>query len=242
MSTDKRYSDEQLQAYVDNEIDIIDRAEMMQAIRQDDELAREVCELLQVKDALRLAYREPERITARRSGLQRAWFARLPRMAAAAVMIFALGTLTGSLLPPKLPGTSSQMMSSLAEVDRAHPDLKRVVLHVSSAEAQQLDQALSDAEDLLSQYQEHPELVQLEVVANAEGLALLRTDTSVYPERIRKLAEKFSNVSFLACSRTIEKLRLRGIDVHLLPEAELIPSALDSIVDRLQKGWIYIRV
>ena len=191
---------------------------------------------------MRTAYREPERPTPRNTRLQHTWFQRLPRMAAAAVMIFALGTLTGTLLPSKLPDTSSQMMSSLAEVDQAHPDLKRVVLHISSTEAQQLDKALTDAENLLSHYQDHPELVQLEVVANAEGLALLRTDTSAYPERIRKLAEKFSNVSFLACSRTIEKLRLRGIDVHLLPEAELIPSALDAIVDRLQKGWIYIRV
>ena len=62
MSTDNRYSDEQLQAFVDDEIDITDRAEIMEAIRHDDELACQVCELLQIKDTVRLAYLEPERV------------------------------------------------------------------------------------------------------------------------------------------------------------------------------------
>ena len=54
--------------------------------------------------------------------------------------------------------------------------------------------------------------------------------------------QKYDNISFLACSRTIEKLRLKGIDVHLVPEATVIPAALEEIVDRLQQGWAYIRV
>ena len=83
--------------------------------------------------------------------------------------------------------------------------------------------------------------MQLEVVANAEGLKLLRADTSPYPERIRRMALQFNNISFLACNRAIEKLRMNGIDVHLLPEARVIPGALEEIVDRLQQGWVYIR-
>lgn len=242
MNGENNYSDEQLQAFVDDEVDIIDRAEMMEAIRRDDVLACQVCELLQLKDAVRTAYREPERPTPRNTRLQHTWFQRLPRMAAAAVMIFALGTLTGTLIQSYPPATANHGISSLASLDSANHELKRVVLHVSSTEAQRLDQALTDAEELLSRYQDHPEQVQLEVVANAEGLALLRADTSAFPERIKRLAETFNNISFLACSRTIEKLHLRGIDVHLLPEARVIPGALEEIVDRMQQGWMYIRV
>ncbi|HUT40951.1 MAG TPA: hypothetical protein VM011_06365, partial [Gammaproteobacteria bacterium] len=105
-----------------------------------------------------------------------------------------------------------------------------------------MEQALDDAEQLLASYKEHPELVQLEVVANAEGLKLLRADTSPYPERIRRMALQFNNISFLACNRAIEKLRMNGIEVNLLPEARVIPGALEEIVDRLQQGWVYIRV
>lgn len=242
MSTDNRYSDEQLQAFVDNEIDITDRAEIMEAIRQDDALACQVCELLQIKDMVRLAYLEPERVAPGQGSVPPAWRARMPRMAAAAVMIFALGTLTGTLIPAHKTETANYGFDPLARAGSNGHELKRVVLHVSSAEEERLEQALNDAEELLEGYKDNPELIQLEVVANTAGLALLRADTSPYPERIRRLAEKFDNISFLACSRTIEKLRLRGIDVHLLPEATVIPGALEAIVDRLQEGWVYIRV
>jgi intracellular sulfur oxidation DsrE/DsrF family protein len=242
MNDDNNYSDEQLQAFADDEIDIIDRAEMMEAIRRDHDLACQVCELLQIKDAVRLAYREPELVAPRQDRLRPAWWARLPRMAAAAVMIFALGTLTGTLIPAHMTETANQGFDSLAKAGSADRELKRVVLHVSSAEEERLEQALNDAEELLERYKDNPKLIQLEVVANSAGLALLRADTSPYPERIRRLAEKFDNIGFLACSRTIEKLRLRGIDVHLLPEARVIPGALEAIVDRLQQGWVYIRV
>jgi intracellular sulfur oxidation DsrE/DsrF family protein len=56
------------------------------------------------------------------------------------------------------------------------------------------------------------------------------------------MAQQFNNISFLACSRTIEKLHMRGIDIHLIPEARVIPGALEAIVDRMQQGWVYIRV
>jgi len=59
MSHDDKFSDEQIQAFVDDEIDTHDRAEIMEAVRNDEELACRVCELLQLKDSVSLAYREP---------------------------------------------------------------------------------------------------------------------------------------------------------------------------------------
>jgi intracellular sulfur oxidation DsrE/DsrF family protein len=242
MNTRNSFSDEQLQAFVDDEIDVAERAEIMEAVRHDEELACRVCELLQIKDSVRLAYREPELPANRPASWKSGWWNGTPFRAAAAVLIFALGTLTGTSLQTQTKDPLSHTGSNLANAAIASQELKRVVLHISTAESQRLDKALSDAEELLSSYKDHPEMVQLEVVANAEGLSLLRADTSPYPERIKRLAQQFNNVSFLACSRAIEKLRMRGIDVHLLPEARVIPGALEEIVDRLQEGWLYIRV
>lgn len=242
MNKHSEFSDEQLQAFVDDEIDVTERTEIMEAVRQDDALACRVCELLQIKDSLRLAYREPELPAPRPARWHASWWTGTPFRAAAAVLIFALGTLTGTALQSPVTDTASRTFGTLASADTANQGLKRVVLHISSADKNRLDQALTDAEELLDSYRDQPELVQLEVVANTEGLSLLRADTSPYPERIRRMAQQFNNISFLACSRTIEKLRLRGIDVHLLPEARVIPGALEEIVDRLQQGWVYIRV
>lgn len=238
MNTRITYSDEQLQAFVDDEIELSERAEIMEAIRHDEELACRVCELLQLKDAVRLAYREPEQPAHRRTPAGRR---HLSIRAAAAVAVFAIGAVTGAVLQNR-HGEPDIDTGRMAGMESINQDIRRVVIHISSADSERMTQALDDAEQLLASYREHPERVLLEVVANAEGLKLLRTDTSPYAERIRHMARQFSNISFLACSRTIEKLHLRGIDVHLLPEARVIPGALEEIVDRMQQGWVYIRV
>ncbi|MGB5472436.1 MAG: hypothetical protein WBQ78_03035 [Gammaproteobacteria bacterium] len=241
MTTRNSFSDEQLQAFVDDEIELSERAEMMEAIHQDDELACRVCELLQIKDSVRLAYREPEQPERKQKRWKSAQQRHFSLRAAAAVLIFALGTVTGMVMQTQKISPAGTT-SPLAAVDSVNQQLKRVVLHISTAQTDRMEQALDDAEQLLVSYKDHPELVQLEVVANAEGLKLLRADTSPYPERIRRMALQFNNISFLACNRAIEKLRMNGIEVHLLPEARVIPGALEEIVDRLQQGWVYIRV
>lgn len=239
---DTHFSDEQLQAFVDDEVDLAERAEIMEAVRHDEDLAFRVCELLQIKDSVRLAYREPEMPEQGFRQWKSGWQRQLSFRVAAALLIFALGAVTGVVLQSTGTVPAPPLVSSLGKSGDVQQELKRLVIHISTDESERLDQALGEAEELLVSYRDHPEQVQLEVVANTKGLTLLRADTSPYPERIRRLAEQFNNISFLACSRTIEKLRMRGIDVHLLPEAQVIPGALEEIVDRLQEGWVYIRV
>ena len=80
----------------------------------------------------------------------------------------------------------------------------------------------------------------MEIVANEGGLNLLRSDTTPYAQRIRQLAEK--DVLFFACSKAIERLEERGINVRLVPEAKTRYSALDRVVLRMQQGWTYEKI
>lgn len=235
------FSDEQLQAFVDNEIDLSDRAEIMEAIARDDELACRVCELLQIKDSVRLAYHEPPQSAHTRKRWQASFKTRVSLKAIAASLLFTTGILSGWFMHSLSLNEASPPSNNFAQVT-PNQEFKRIILHISTADPVRLEQALDDAERLLSNHKDHPERLQLEVVTNAAGLALLRIDTSPYIERIRQMAQKYDNISFLACSRTIEKLHLKGIDVHLIPEARVIPAALEEIVDKLQAGWVYIRV
>ena len=240
MNSNDRFSDELLHTFIDDEIDTQDRAEIMEAVRNDKDLAGRICELQQVKDSVRLAYREPPQSDRINTHWQSSRNSRLSIRAAAAVALFTFGSVTGWLMHTQ-PGVSANTQASgIAQL--APKEHKRVVLHISTADPERLGDALDDAEQLLSGYKDRPGVMQLEVVTNTEGLTLLRADASPYVERIRSLAQKYDNISFLACSRTIEKLRLKGIDVHLVPEAMVIPGALEEIVDRLQEGWAYIRV
>ena len=232
------YSDEQLQAFIDDEIGTHERAEIMQAVRQDDALACRVCELLQLKDSVRLAYRDLPQPAEQEILWHAARKARVSLKVIAAAVLFATGSLTGWVLQSHTDSPHGRV-NQLVQAESAH---KRVILHIGSADTQRLEKALDDAELLLAGNDGNPGLVQLEVVANAGGLALLRTDTSPFIERIRNMVEDHDNVDFFACSRTIEKLRLKGITVKLVPEATVIPEALKQVVDRIQDGWIYIRV
>jgi intracellular sulfur oxidation DsrE/DsrF family protein len=236
------YSDEQLQAFVDDEIDVSERADIIEAINRDDALACRVCELMQLKDSVRLAYREPPQPEVTKSRWKASHKTLFSINAVAGVMLLAMGTLIGVLLQPQLNPTVSVASDGLAQIAPAGDGYKRVVFHIATADPVRLKQALDDAEELLASYRDEPEKVLLEVVANTEGLTLLREDASPYVERIHRMAMLYDNLSFLACSRTIEKLKLKGIDVHLVPDAEVIPGALEKIIDRLHEGWVYIRV
>ena len=84
--------------------------------------------------------------------------------------------------------------------------------------------------------------MQLEIVANAQGLAMLR-DGSPFGKRIEAISNLYDNVAFLACGIAIQNVRLKeGIDeVKLLPQAQQIDAALEQILRRLKAGWAYVR-
>jgi len=50
------------------------------------------------------------------------------------------------------------------------------------------------------------------------------------------------NVSFIACSNALERLRSRGIEPKIIAHTRTGGTAIDQIVKRLQQGWVYIKV
>ena len=47
---------------------------------------------------------------------------------------------------------------------------------------------------------------------------------------------------FYACSKAIERLEEKGVDVRLVPEAIPGFTALDRVVERMQDDWQYIKL
>lgn len=120
----------------------------------------------------------------------------------------------------------------------------KAIYHISTANPEKIRGALDEMEILLGVYAKSGRSLHLEIIANAEGLSLLRADISPVRERIHALQRNYENIKFLACGKTIEHLQL-GRDVRnvpLLPGVSIVPSALDQVILRLQDGWSYIRV
>jgi len=113
------------------------------------------------------------------------------------------------------------------------------LLHVASSDPARMQVALNRAEELMN----GPGATahsRVEIVANEGGLDLLRSDRTPFADRIRELAEQ--DVLFFACNRAIERLQERGVEVHLVPEANTHYSALDRVVHRMQQGWTYEKI
>ena len=84
---------------------------------------------------------------------------------------------------------------------------------------------------------------RVEVVVNGDGLALVRTDTSVFAGRIQRLQREYSNLTFAACQNTIDRLaREQGIIVRLLPGVITIDSGMAEIMRRQNPRWAFRQV
>jgi uncharacterized protein len=255
MSSD-RISEERLGALVDGELDDTEKGIVFDALVQDCKLRQQACELRQLSELVRHAYSNPpsnERFRKRE-----------PRhfspfgQAAAAVLLVAAGSLLGWISHKPQAAVKVPDMRAMVwgEDDRAfhsldlasatsHNELKRVILHLNTSSPARFEKALNTAEQLLKKYAGDSHGAEIEVVANASAIKLLRSGYSPFANRVRALQEKYFNLTFLACKDAMDHIReLEDLktDVRLLPGVEVTPSALEHILERMNEGWVYLNV
>ena len=173
---------------------------------------------------------------------------RLVAQALAAGLLMALGFLAGLGFQPHDPPSDLQAYLSTGKLVvpsttlAAGRDVK-AIYHISTANTGKIRGALDEMEVLLGVYAKSGRTLHLEIIANAEGLSLLRADISPARERVQAMQQTYKNLKFLACGKTIERLQLEKNmrNVQLLPGVTVVPSALDQVILRLEDGWSYIR-
>jgi uncharacterized protein len=237
MTAEHDVSIELLNAFVDDELSAAEKSQVLERIAEDPQLRERVCELWQLKEMTRSAYplrKAPQ--APRRSSAAPA----LPRFAQAlaAGVILLLGIVGGWFGHGERDASRGLGFQLAArQVDEG-----KIILHVASGGAERFKAALDEAEQLSLSRDKAGHPLQVELIANGSGLDLLRADASPYADRIRSLREAHANLRFLACNLAIENLRGKGVEVRLLPQAAVAPSALDQIMKRLRQGWLYIQV
>lgn len=237
MNQSRYISEEHLNAFVDGQLSAGERNRLLAEAQQDQVLGKELCRLHSLKDMVSAAYQELPRPQERRSAPVSAqcgtwpWF----RGAAAAVMLVMLGGVAGWFSHQNLE--HSQLAAKATPSSAGN----KVVLHLSSDSPQRVDVAIKKVEQLLHDYEVAGMPVNLEIIANREGLNLLKVNGAPQGQRVLELAERYGNVSILACRRTIDREVAAGHIVQLAPKVGITPTALDAIVSRLQQGWSYIQ-
>jgi len=249
-------SDETLNAFIDGELDAAGKSEVFEALGNDRKLSQQACELRRLSELVRHAYEKPPAIEQYRKPTAR----RMNRwtQGLAATLLMGLGTLLGWTLhnpPEKAPAGSLSLLHAMYWDDHnafqntdmskitAQPGIKRIIVHLNTSSPDKFGKALTTAEQLLKKYGDDG--AEIEVVANASAIRMLRAGYSPYADRVRKLQQRYINLTFLACKDAIDHVREmegKNSQVKLLPDVEVTPSALEHILTRLSEGWVYLNV
>lgn len=234
------FTDEQLNAFVDGQLDNNTHAHILKSLQEDTRLAERINGLQQTKDMLRLAYAELP-APATQKHLQNSspnWIS----TGIAASVLFVLSVSAGWFGHTQLSETqNAPSFSSLAQFNPDKDSNEHILLHISSKDDKRIQSVLDTTEKLLRERRNSKHPVELEVVANSEGIAMLRAG-SPYQERISSIVTEHQNVAFYACGHAMENASLKeGKNVQLIPEANKVGAALEQILKRLKLGWAYIR-
>ncbi|MBN1218938.1 MAG: DsrE family protein [Anaerolineae bacterium] len=111
----------------------------------------------------------------------------------------------------------------------------RVIFHLDEYNGVQITTLLKNIENLITDLGENN--VQIEVVANAEGVNALLKRPNSHTDQIVKLADK--GVYFTACAIAIHQIGLTKD--KLLEPVDIVRSGIGELVKRQTQGWVYIR-
>lgn len=239
-----QYSDEHLNAFIDDQLDTAEKAEILDAVRHDAELSQRVCKLQKLHNLIQLSYQSVEvpECHKEKSNLTQPvklkWFA-------AASFFLAIGSIVGWISHQAM---SSDSLIDIAQVTHTpaatnNAEHWKLMLHVSTAKPHRLNIVLDEAEALLEEYASSSRKLELEILTNSDGLTLVANNGKSYNKRLQKLQQKYANLAVMVCGQTLKKIQnTKGKKLNLLPNINVVPSAINQMVKRQQNGWSYIRI
>ncbi len=240
MNRNSDSADHQIHLYLDNELDAEEIEQLFSTMENDEVLRARVCELQHLKHLTKNAYPLESFIPTDKHRGQGRSHRLLQSVAMTALLFF--GLVTGWLGEQwwATRNLESALEVSAVTLPTVSRDPHKVLLHIDSQKTAKLSTVLDKAETLLREYDQNN--VQVEIIANAEGLNLFRTGAKPYQQRLSQLASRYHNLRLLACAKAVARYEARGSKLQLIPEVHIGPTAIDHIIHRLQQGWTYTRI
>lgn len=245
----EQFSEEFLNAFVDNQLTADEKAEAYSSINKDLALTTALCELRKVHDLVQVGYKSPP-TPPNRHNMQYAkkkW----SFFGIAASVLLIVGILAGLGLGTYtfFPGGQIEAATTRYEdsagtlASRNTSDVIKVLVHVNDGSDKQLKDALDDVEQLMAHYRKTGQAAQIELIANGTGIKLLEKDMSPFPERIKHMQKEYANLTFVACKNTLDSIAEEtGFESRLIPGVVVIDSGVAQIMRRQHQGWAYIQV
>ena len=237
-------SDEYLSSFIDNQLESSEKIQAYQTISQSDNLKDRVCDMRGLKEVIQHAYKQPPPYMQPPLKRRFRWARVQPALIASLFLV--LGAASGWMThgwtnnSPTEPDISvNQQISAISDTATT---VRKVIVHVSQSQPVKLQAALDETESLLDSYKRNNQQIQVELIANKQGVNLLRANVSIYENRISLMQKKYPNLNFMVCGKSLGKMRKQGEIVQLLPHTGVATSAADQINKRLQEGWGYVRI
>ena len=235
-------SKEQLNAFVDGELNEAQRESLLGRLDNELELRGELCDIHRVKNLVQFAYP----LNSEKQNTDSVNKVHFAAMAASLLFVLTLGFLGGYLTFNQAFGVNNQLARNLdktegqLQLSGVEEKQQKVIIYLGSSQKEKLDATLDKAESLLTKYKEDG--TEVYVVTSAGGIDLLRTSNTSSKNRIKTMSSLYKSLHFVACNNQIYHLHKKGQPVNLVAEAEVAPSAVQFVVDHLKKGWKYIAI
>ena len=225
MIEDSGFSDEHLNAFVDDELDGAETNRVIEALNQDPQLSLKVSELRKLKELARYAYSTPAK--ARRAArlatsrlLSSAIAAGLLGVGVAAGWYWHVSTVSGG-------GNTIGIGANAAKT-------RGIVVQVSENDPVKWDIALANVKNIRKEFP--VESMDIEIVAYGPGLEMFKKESPL-DQRLSDAAK--SGVRLLACGNTMDATRTtRG---QLNASVGVVKAGVIEIMQKQEQGYSYIR-
>jgi intracellular sulfur oxidation DsrE/DsrF family protein len=118
----------------------------------------------------------------------------------------------------------------------------RVAIHVDENNPAVMNLALNNSMNIHEYYQERGEPVEIEIVANSQGLHMFRDDTSPVKDKLAELRAKIATTTFSACGNTQRNMeKTEGKPVPIVALARVVPSGVVRLIELEEDGFSYIK-
>jgi len=241
----KLIPNQQLDAFVDGQLDQNDRIEILDAMGGSGEIRDRVADTRRLKDLVRLAYQDQKAQSSRSSQPQTKYTSHVVAAVLGALSMLFLMQLINSPAEFGRSLKNTEMAGGEGGTEFTPARLQmpeQVLFHLSSGDQQDGQELLDQVEMVASHYEKTGRDLRVIVVTNNEGLRLYQAGYSDHADRIRELYARYDNIVFAACGTTLGKRIRTGEEVELLPEVIVVDSGVAEIVRRQQQGWKYIRI
>lgn len=134
------------------------------------------------------------------------------------------------------------IMIGTAIATLADDGVHHLALQISDNDAQKMNTVLNVAANISRHYASKGEQAEVKIVAFNAGLHMLRSDTSPVQKRIKSFVQSMPNVTFYACNNTIKGMtKKEGKEPPILPNAQIVPAGVVTLMELNESGWTIIR-